>query len=151
MIEIQGALGRLQLRKMTQWHAIRNQHAAKISQICEQFSCFRVPKIPINIAHAFYKLYVFVKPDQLNNGWDRDRIMDEINQLDVPCYSGSCSEIYLEKAFDNTDLRPDKRLAVAQELGETSLMFLVHPTLSKEEVDTFCQAINDIALQASKK
>ena len=80
----------------------------------------------------------------------RDRIMAEINALGVPCYSGSCSEVYLEKAFDNTDWRPLERLPVAKELGETSLMFLVHPTLTTLEIEKTCQAINNVMAQAQK-
>ena len=61
-------------------------------------------------------------------------IISEIDSQGVPCIHGSCSEVYLEKAFDKTNLRPKKRLKVAKELGETSIVFLVHPTLSKEEM-----------------
>ncbi len=88
-----------------------------------------MPEVPEHIEHAAYKCYVFVEPEQLKAGWDRDRIMAEINEIGVPCYSGSCSEVYLEKAFDGTGFRPKERLPVARELGETSLMFLCHPTL----------------------
>src|SRR3546814_18758156 len=79
--------------------------------------------------HAAYKCYVFVEPEQLAQGWNRDRIVQEINARGVPCYQGSCSEVYLERAFDGTDWRPAQPLPVAPELGETSLMFLVQPTL----------------------
>jgi dTDP-4-amino-4,6-dideoxygalactose transaminase len=84
--------------------------------------------------HAYYKFYVYVRPENLTDGWSRDRVVDEINARGVPCYSGSCSEIYLEKAFDDTSFRPAERLSVAKELGETSLMFLVHPTLTDAEI-----------------
>jgi dTDP-4-amino-4,6-dideoxygalactose transaminase len=62
----------------------------------------------------------------------------------VPCYQGSCSEVYLEKAFDDTGFRPAERLPVAKELGETSLMFLVHPTLTGSEIDQACSAIHHV-------
>lgn len=91
--------------------------------------------------HGAYKCYVFVEPDQLAEGWDRDRIMAEVNALGVPCMSGSCSEVYREKAFDGTGWRPAERLPVARELGETSLMFLVHPTLTAEAMDATCSAL----------
>jgi dTDP-4-amino-4,6-dideoxygalactose transaminase len=77
---------------------------------------------------------MFIKPEFLNEGWNRDRIVNEIVTRGVPCFQGSCSEVYLEKAFDNSGFRPEKRLPNAVELGETSLMFLVHPTLIKEEI-----------------
>lgn len=149
MTEIQAAVGRIQLKKMPLWLQTRNINAEKISQSCRKFACFRVPELPENIEHAFYKLYVFVNADRLNEGWNRDRIMSEINKLDVPCYTGSCSEVYLEKAFENTELRPEKRLKNARNLGETSIMFLVHPSLLDSEITQFCEVIEDVAKEAS--
>ena len=69
--------------------------------------------------------------------------------LRVPCYQGSCSEVYLEKAFDDTGWRPEVRLPVAKVLGETSLMFLVHPTLTEAEVAKTCEAIKTVMTEAS--
>ena len=74
--------------------------------------------------------------------------MGEIYALGVPCFSGSCSEVYLEKAFDNTPFRPVVRLLCAKELGETSLMFLVHPTLTESEVKQTCDAITQVMAMA---
>jgi len=71
--------------------------------------------------------------------------MREINEKGVPCYSGSCSEVYLEKAFDNTGFRPKERLTAAKELGEKSLMFLVHPTLNEEEIKKTCDVLIEVA------
>ena len=85
-----------------------------------------------------------MQPDNLPEGWSRDRIIEEINKLGVPCFSGSASEVYLEKAFDNTGLRPESRLPVAKQLGETSLMFLVHPTLTEDEIKQTVQAIDSV-------
>ena len=61
----------------------------------------------------------------------------------IPCFSGICSEIYLEKAFPE-EWQPPRRLQVAKELGETSLMFVVHPTLSEQDMlDMCCAAEKD--------
>jgi len=62
----------------------------------------------------------------------------------VPCFSGSCSEVYLEKAFDGTGWRPEKPMPVARELGETSLMFLVHPTLNEQEIQKTCDVLERV-------
>ena len=93
---------------------------------------------------------MFVEPERLKAGWDRDRIMAEINDLGVPCYSGSCSEVYLEKAFDDTGFRPRERLPVARELGETSLMFLCHPTLADEHVEKTCHVLKTVMQRATQ-
>ncbi|MEN8170723.1 MAG: DegT/DnrJ/EryC1/StrS aminotransferase family protein [Pseudomonadota bacterium] len=152
MTEMQAAIGRIQLKRMSEWHASRKANAKAILEICQQLpGALRVPSVPKNIEHAWYKCYVFVRSEGLKVGWDRDRIMSEINALGVPCYSGSCSEVYLEKAFDGTGFRPKERLPVARELGETSLMFLVHPTLTEQEIEKTCNVISDIMSRASKK
>lgn len=150
LTEMQAAIGRVQLRQMETWHARRLQYARQIWDACRPLRVLRVPAIPAHIEHAAYKCYVFVEPEQLRDGWSRDRIMHEINARDVPCYSGSCSEVYLEKAFDDTGLRPAARLPVARELGETSLMFLVHPTLSAGELARTCTVIHEVAALAQR-
>jgi len=142
MTEIQAAIGRIQLKRMSDWHKKRLSNASSIWNTAKQCKGLRVPTIPDYIEHAAYKCYVFVKGSvEL-----RDKIMREINEKGVPCYSGSCSEVYLEKAFDNTGFRPKQRLPVAKELGETSLMFLVHPTLTKEEIRKTCDVLTEVAL-----
>jgi len=142
MTEMQAAIGRIQLKKMTDWHRKRLNNANKIWDAARQCQLLRVPDIPEYIEHAAYKCYVFVKGGVKL----RDKMMMEINEKGVPCYSGSCSEVYLEKAFDNTGFRPKERLQVAKELGETSLMFLVHPTLTKEEIQKTCDVLTEVAL-----
>ena len=144
MTEMQAAIGRIQLKKMPGWHVKRTTNADKIWNTAKQCKGLRVPDIPDYIEHAAYKCYVFVELDQLKEDWDRDRIIREINVLGVPCYSGSCSEVYLEKAFNDTKFRPKERLPNARELGETSLMFLVHPTLTKDEIQKICDVITSV-------
>ena len=150
MTEMQAAIGRIQLGRMGNWHQKRKDNAQEILNICARFpNVMRLSKIENDIEHAWYKLNVYIRPEGLKDQWDRDRISDEINQLGIPCYSGSCAEIYLEKAFDNK-FRPEKRLANAQELGKKTLMFLVHPTLTTNEIKNTCDAINKIMELAGK-
>lgn len=144
MTEIQAVLGRIQLRRMPQWQASRLDHAQRIWSTAVHLPGLRVPGIPAGSRHAAYKCYVFVDPPKLKPGWDRDRIQSEINARGVPCYSGSCSEVYLEKAFDNTGWRPARRLPIARELGETALMFLVHPTLTDAEMEKTCAVLTEV-------
>ncbi|MCC2618332.1 DegT/DnrJ/EryC1/StrS aminotransferase family protein [Aestuariibacter halophilus] len=150
LTEMQSAVGRLQLAKMADWTAKRQANADKILTAARTCSALRVPEIPPDIEHAQYKCYVFVRPQQLKTDWDRDRIMQTLLDNGVPCFSGSCSEVYLEKAFDNTPFRPEQPLPVARELGETSLMFLVHPTLRSDEIDKTCAVLADTMRMASQ-
>lgn len=149
--ELQSAIGRVQLSYMPAWHKARKRNAQKIMAAAKLCPALRVPSMSDDFEHAWYKAYVFVRPERLDDGWSRDRIIDEINALGVPCYIGSCSEVYLEKAFDDTGWRPSTRLPVAKELGETSLMFLVHPTLTEAEVSKICIVIQEVMQLASKK
>lgn len=148
--EMQSAIGRIQLQRMSDWHIQRISNAEQIWSIASRIQALRVPVLPEYIDHAAYKCYVFVRPEELKDDWNRDRIMSEINSLGVPCFSGSCSEVYLEKSFDNTGYRPKQRLAVAKALGETSLMFLVHPTLTKKEIYKTCVALQSTMEMASR-
>ena len=141
MTEMQAAIGRIQLKRMPYWHKKRLSNADSIWITAKQCKGLRVPVIPNYIEHAAYKCYVFVELGRLNKDWSRDRIIKEISALGVPCYSGACSEVYLEKAFDDTKFIPKERLTNARKLGEASLMFLVHPTLTEDEIQQTCNAI----------
>lgn len=148
MLEVQAAIGRIQLRRMGEWHAIRLANAKKIWACASQLKGIYVPQLPETIEHGAYKCYIYVEPESLRSGWCRDRIINEIVAEGVPCYSGSCSEVYLEHAFDNTGWRPDGRLPHARALGENSLMFLVHPTLLASEIDKTCSVLSQVMRQA---
>lgn len=149
LTEVQSAIGRLQLRKLEGWVALRRAHAATLTACLSHLKGLRVTQPPEWVRHAYYKYYVFVRPEALQPGWDRDRIIEAINAEGVPCFTGSCSEIYLEKAFEDTGWRPEKRLEVARHLGETSLMFLVHPTLSAVDIADTCRAVEKVMAQAT--
>ena len=142
MTEMQAGIGRIQLKRMKDWHAKRLSNAASIWSIAKECKVLRVPEIPDYIEHAAYKCYVFVN----GSANLRDKIMLLINDKGVPCFSGACSEIYLEKAFDNSLLRPKYRLKNAKKLGETSLMFLVHPTLTNKEIQKTCEVLREVSL-----
>jgi dTDP-4-amino-4,6-dideoxygalactose transaminase len=150
MLEVQSVIGRLQLRRVNQWSSARRANAERIWAAAREVPGLRVPTVPDWAEHAAYKAYVFVELGALKSGWTRDRIMSEINDAGVPCYSGSSSEIYLEKAFDGTEWRPKTRLPVARELGETSLMFLVHPTLESRHIEKTCQVLTDLMRDAAR-
>lgn len=149
MLEMQAVIGRIQLRRMADWTAMRTRYAEAIWSAARPYSAVRVPAVPQDNVHAHYKTYVYVQPGRLASGWSRDRIVESIQERGVPCYQGSCSEVYLESAFDATGWRPEKRLPVAKELGETSLMFLVHPTLMTNEIAKTCEAVSEVLFAAS--
>ena len=158
MTEIQGVLGRIQLRRMVNWTDARTQNAQIITDALLPFTGtdgpIRLPDLRCKgyatlasndgTVHGFYKYYAYVKPGNLAEGWDRDRISEEINARGIPCFQGSCSEMYLEKAFDGTEWRPETPLPVAHELGKISLMLLIHPTLTKVEMAKTAETLREV-------
>lgn len=148
MTELQSAIGRLQLRKLRGWVETRRKHAAVLTDSFSGLPGLRVTAPPPSIAHAYYKYYAFVRPEALRPGWTRDRILAAIHAQGLPCFTGSCSEIYLEKAFP-PEWRPRERLPVARELGETSLMFPVHPTLTPAHIARTCEVVRQVMHAAS--
>ena len=148
MMEIQAVIGRIQLLHMSAWTAKRQSNAKKLADVCKQWNVVRLCVHPADIDHAFYKFYAFVEPRNLAFGWSRDRIIEEILSRGVFCSHGSCPEVYLEKAFDNKSYRPTERLKIAKELGETSLMFQVHPTLTESDLAKTCRAIDSVLRMA---
>ncbi len=140
MTEMQAAIGRVQLKKLPSWLQIRKRNADILTQRFQNNPGLRVTLAPEYIQHAYYKYYVFVRPESLKPGWNRDRIMQEVNASGVSCYSGSCSEIYLEQAFKK-QTKAIKIQPVAKCLGETSLMFLTHPSLSEKEMEKIADGL----------
>lgn len=151
MLEMQAAIGRVQLGKMTTWTARRTEIALRIASTLEPFAgAVRVPLPRKGATHAFYRLYAYVIAEGLKTGWSRDRIIAEIVDRGVPVFQGTCSEVYLEKAFDGTLWRPAQRLPNALRLGETSLMFLTHPTITDAEIDRVCDAVAAVMTEATR-
>lgn len=164
MMEMQAAIGRLQLRRMSEWTARRNLHARVLFDALEPFAdgngAVRLPRFACSgctgctgndgCTHAQYKFYFYVQADRLRPDWSRQRVIDEISARGVPCFVGSCSEVYLERAFDDTPWRPAERLPVARELGEESVMMLVHPTLTDEQIAHAAAVVKEVIAKASE-
>jgi hypothetical protein len=150
MTEMQAAIGRMQLRKLDEWVIQRQKNAACLTEAFQNLPALRVTKPPENICHGYYKYYTFIRPDKLGEGWHRDRIMQEINSFGIPVSAGSCSEIYMEDAFQKAGLSPASRHRIAQELGATSLMFQVHPTLTGRNMADACRITGDVLENASR-
>ena len=150
LTEMQATLGLRQLERLDSWVATRGQHAAIYNDVLAGLPAARVPTPPEGFRHAYYKYYLFVRQAALASGWDRDRIMAEAVDRGVPCFSGSCPEIYREKAITDLGLAPPDRLPVARELGESSLMLLVHPTLSEDQVLAMAETLASVLRQATR-
>ena len=149
MTEMQAAIGRLQLGKLQEWNKLRNRNASQIIDALSQFSSIRVPVPGDDITHGYYRLYAFIVPERLAGGWNRDRILLEINEQGIPCFIGSCPEIYNETAFENAGLKLEAPLQNAAVLGPASLAFLVHPTLTEDDLNRTCDVIASVLERAT--
>jgi dTDP-4-amino-4,6-dideoxygalactose transaminase len=150
MTELQAAIGRVQLRRLPAWLERRRRNAAILTERLEAIPALRVTRPPNHAGHAWYKYYVFVRPERLADGWDRDRLLAAITATGVACLTGSCSEMYLEKAFELTGMAPASRLPVARKLGETALMFLIDPTFSDADMERTADAVEAAFAEAGQ-
>ncbi|WP_111414432.1 DegT/DnrJ/EryC1/StrS family aminotransferase [Billgrantia lactosivorans] len=149
LTEMQAAIGRIQLRKLPAWLARRRENAAILSERLVHLPGLRVPQPPPEAGHAWYRFYAFVEPERLRPGWNRDAVVAAIQASGGSCMHGGCSEIYLERAFDDTDFRPPSRLPVARQLGETSLMLRVDHTLAPEQLCELARIVEEVMQQAA--
>ena len=146
LTEIQGAIGRLQLSYLDGWVAKRRDNAQQLNEGLSNIPALRTTLPSDDDYHAYYKYYAFVRPSRLRAGWDRDRIVMALAAEGLPGLSGSCPEIYREKAFEDQSYPV---LPVARRLGETSLMLPVHPTLETSDIDDMVRALRKIFAHAS--
>lgn len=144
MTEMQGALGRWGLSRLDGWLTRRRRNAHLLTESFRQIDALRIAEPPHYIEHAFYKYYVFVRPEKLASDWDRQRLLQALGDRGVPVFTGSCGEIYLEQAFRKAGMTPSERLPVARALAETSLMFLVHPTIDEEQMAWVNQQVREV-------
>jgi dTDP-4-amino-4,6-dideoxygalactose transaminase len=151
MTEMQAVIGRLQLQKLPEWLAARRANAALLAEGLSAIPGLSVPQPSADINHAYYKFYAYLQLDRLKEGWNQTRILEAINAEGVPCFAGSCSEIYREKAFIDAGWVPTERLPNAARLGETSLMFQVHPGLTDHDMRDVCRAVSKVMAKAVEK
>ena len=172
MMEMQAAIGRIQLKKMAEWTVRRNENAKILLSTLSPLKILRLPaygckaragfsqnficqtrdseNYSCNCMHAYYKFYAYIESEMLAIGWNREKIIQEIGLLGIPSGSGSCSEIYLEKAFDGLECRPYERLPNAKKLGETAIVFMVHPTITALQMNVYASNIREIFIRATK-
>ena len=134
MTEIQAVLGRIQLRRMPEWLERRRKNATILIEGLRALPGIEIHEPTNDVEHAYYKFYAFIDDALAEIENARDILIERINAYGVPCFSGVCPEIYREKAFDRIGFTGDRRLPVARDCGERSLMFLVHPALGESEM-----------------
>ena len=147
---MQSAIGTIQLKKINKWRDRRTENAEILIDILKDINFIRIPKQPQDIKHAWYKFYFYLDNEALSIEWNRERILEEINQKKFPCYTGGCGEIYLENCIKNLGFSPSKRLKNARVLSETSIMLCVHPTITSKEIINYANVVKSTLLKACK-
>lgn len=150
LTEVQSTIGRIQLRKLAGWIEQRRKNAAILTECFKKIPALRVTIPPSHCYHSYYKYYVFLRPECLSSDWNQNKIIEAINAEGIPCFSGSCPEIQKEQAFAKLSYSQlSHEITVGKQLGETSLMFLVHPTCQKSDLENTCKAVEKVLYQAS--
>lgn len=144
MTEMQGVLGRWALTQLEDWITARKKNARLLSEMFSRIEAVRIEEPPEHMRHSYYKYYAFLKPDRVGPETGREQIMKNLNDRGVPVFTGSCSEIYLEKSFQQSGFSSQSRLPAARRIGEISLMFLVHPTLKEAEMAAVSSCIEEV-------
>lgn len=145
MLEMQAVIGRIQLRRMAEWTRRRTEIAGRIAEVLRRYPEYvRVPAPQPGHTHAYYRLYGYVGESWEAKGFGRNWFIEECARRGVKVFQGTCSEVYLEKAFEGTPWRPRERLPVARALGECSIMFLTHPTIDDSELARDCAVIAEV-------
>lgn len=144
MTEMQGVLGRWGLAQLDEWVRLRGKNADVLRQCFNRIDAIRSEVPPSYIRHAYYKFYVFLKPHKIEPNMGRQQFLQALTERGVPVLTGSCSEIYLEKSFQQAGFSPRVRLPIARQLGDTSLMFLVHPTITESEMTAVSRCIEEV-------
>ncbi len=149
MTEVQAAVGRVQLRKLDDWVALRRRNAAVLDAGLAGVPGLRLVTPTENAAHAFYKYYAYVQVDALAAGWTRSRILDEVNARGVACFQGVCPEVYREEAFIAAGLGLHAPLPVAHELGQSAIMLLVDPLHSEDDMIRAAAVVREVMTSAT--
>ena len=150
MTEMQSSIGRIQLKRLDDWISIRNRNAMILREYLLDFKQIRIPLPKSNILHSYYKFYCYLDENRFLNGWNRKRFLNELNEMGYPGFTGSCSEIYLEKCFKKIEYEKKGNLKNAVELGKSSFMFLVHPTISNDEMHIYSKTISNLFKKSLK-
>lgn len=149
MTEIQAAIGLKQLEKLPAWIDKRNNHAKVIIEVLASFSFLDVPVFEEKLGNknAYYRLYAKVKPNLKavcsEENLLRDVLINKLVDEGVPCFSGTCSEIYREKLFIEAGYSPPIPFNNAQYFSDHALCFLVHHTITEQQIQHMKRAVKN--------
>jgi len=150
MTEMQAAIGIKQLQKLDSWHAKRTENAKILNDVFANEPAIRTVSIPDKFTHAYYKYYAFLNSERLKSNWSRTKIIAKINEQGVYCATGICPDISQELAFNRYQANANQeQLANTRALSLCSLMFMVHPTLTQDDMLSTAEVVQSVVREAS--
>jgi len=147
LTEMQSAIGRLQLKKLPRWLAIRRRYAAMMIEGMSDIPGLNVRAPDEGIQPAWYRFYAMIDANALAVDWNQNRIIEAISTEGIPCFHGSCSEIYREKAFESLS-GSRYPLPNAHSASHSSLALLLHPTLKEEHIERTIKVVRGVFQRA---
>src|SRR5690606_8665067 len=79
MLEIQAAIGRIQLQKLPEWVAIRQRNAQIFRDALQDLKVLRILWPTEDVQHAIYRFYVIIRHELIKYCWSSDRVMYDID------------------------------------------------------------------------
>lgn len=144
--EVQAAIGLKQLSKLNAWISRRNVIAQKLVAALSQASFIKFPSVShSDVTHAYYRVYGLIdlkSQSDAENHSLRNEFVASLSEMGLPCFSGSCSEIYLEKAFES--YYDGQRMPNAKYYAERAFCLLAHPTITDDQVNQAVKLIKTL-------
>jgi dTDP-4-amino-4,6-dideoxygalactose transaminase len=146
MMPIQAVIGSHALDKLNEWINHRRKIASIYNNNLKDIAGVRLTIPPENIYHSYYKYYFFIEPNKFKI--TRDEIIELINNENIFCQVGSCSEVYKEQSL--IEYKPEDNLEIAKELFETAFLLKCDPCITEEYAKECIKKIKNILIDNIK-
>ena len=134
MTDIHAAIGRVQLRKLTEWTATRQKNAAYLS---EHLKGVVTPYVAPGSTHAFHQYTIRIEG---NDAAKRDRFMSLIRERGIGCGVYYPTPIHRLPSF-----RLELDLPETEKVIKECVSIPVHPSLSKSDLEKIVTVVNEVA------
>lgn len=150
MTELQSAIGRIQLRKLTHWIEKRRNNAERLRSAIQDLPLIRDLTPPNTVKHSYYKFNILIERNMLAANWTRDKIVDDLNSRGVPARVGACPDIAREAAFSNAGFDTSHPRPNAADIADRTIMLPAHPTLTEGNINFMADVLRTVMSSASK-
>jgi perosamine synthetase len=134
MTDIHAAIGRVQLRKLPEWTAIRQKNAEYLSAHLKNVV---TPYVAPGTTHAYHQYTIRIEGEDAAK---RDRFMAQIRERGVGCGVYYPTPIYRLPSF-----KLNLNLPETEKVIKECVSLPVHPSLSKADLEKIVTVVNDVA------